>query len=74
MYAIKQARQFKEKHPNSEVYIIYIDIRSFGKGYEEFYEISCRQYGIYFIRGRIGDVLEEPDKSLDTTRNGYIGR
>ena len=46
------------------MYIIYIDIRSFGKGYEEFYEISCRQYGIYFIRGRIGDVLEEPDKSL----------
>ena len=73
MYAIKQARQFRKKRKFGSL-IIYINIRSFGKGYEEFYEIDCRQYGIYFIRGRIGDVLEEPDKKLDTTRNGYIGR
>jgi len=64
MYAIKQARQFKEKYPDAEVYIIYMDIRSFGKGYEEFYEIAAREYGIKFIRGRVGDVYEEIDKSL----------
>lgn len=64
MYAIKQARIFKEKHPESEVYIFYMDIRAFGKGYEEFYEISAREYGINFIRGRIGEVYEEPDGGL----------
>ncbi|MHA1511610.1 MAG: hypothetical protein ACTSRX_07820 [Promethearchaeota archaeon] len=30
MYAMKQARQFKEKYPDSDVYIFYIDIRAFG--------------------------------------------
>jgi heterodisulfide reductase subunit A len=64
MYAMKQARQFKEKYPDSAVYIIYIDIRAFGKGYEEFYEIAGEEYGVNFIRGRIGEVFEEPDGSL----------
>ncbi len=64
MYAMKQARQFKEKYPEAEVYIIYIDIRAFGKGYEEFYEISGHEYGINFIRGRIGYVYENSDGSL----------
>ncbi len=64
MYAIKQARQFKEKYPDSEVFIFYIDMRTFGKGYEEFYEIAAREYGINFIRGRIGEVFENNDGSL----------
>jgi heterodisulfide reductase subunit A len=64
MYAMKHARQFKEKYPESEVYIFYIDIRAFGKGYEEFYEIAGRQYGINFIRGRVGEIYENYDHSL----------
>jgi heterodisulfide reductase subunit A len=64
MYAMKQARQFKEKHPDSEVFIFYIDIRAFGKGYEEFYEIASREYGVNFVRGRIGNVYEKNDGSL----------
>ena len=64
MYAMKQARQFKEKYPESEVYIIYIDIRAFGKGYEEFYEIAGREYDINFIRGRVGNVYEKHDGTL----------
>ena len=65
MYAMKQARQYKEKYPDSEVYIFYIDIRAFGKGYEEFYEIAAREYGINFVRGRIGDVYEFSDGTLE---------
>jgi len=64
MYAMKQARQLKEKYPESEVFIFYIDIRAFGKGYEEFYEIAAREYGINFVRGRIGDVFENNNGSL----------
>ncbi|WP_457558921.1 4Fe-4S binding protein [Candidatus Harpocratesius sp.] len=64
MYAIKQARQLKEKFPNIDVSIIFIDIRAFGKGYEEFYEIASRDYGIRFIRGRIGEVFQDYDGSL----------
>ncbi len=60
MYAIKQARQYMEKHPEAEIYILYMDIRAFGKGYEEFYEIAAREYGITFIRGRASEILENP--------------
>ncbi|MHA1890324.1 MAG: 4Fe-4S binding protein, partial [Promethearchaeota archaeon] len=61
MYAMKQARQYKEKHPEAEIYIFYMDIRAFGKGYEEFYEVAAREYGINFIRGRAAEVFENPD-------------
>ncbi|MCF2140334.1 MAG: CoB--CoM heterodisulfide reductase iron-sulfur subunit A family protein [Candidatus Lokiarchaeota archaeon] len=64
MYAIKQARQYKEKHPEAQCYIFYIDIRAFGKGYEEFYELASHEYGIKFMRGRLAEIQENPDKSL----------
>ena len=64
MYATKQARQYKEKHPESEVYIFYIDIRAFGRGYEEFYESASENYGINYIRGRIGEVWEDKDHNI----------
>jgi len=59
MYATKQARQYKEKHPEADIYIFYMDIRAFGKGYEEFYESAARDYGINYIRGRIAEVREK---------------
>jgi heterodisulfide reductase subunit A len=61
MYAIKNARLYKEKHPEAEVFIFYMDIRAFGKGYEEFYKISQDEYGIRFIRGRPSEVVQDPD-------------
>ncbi|TFH30314.1 MAG: CoB--CoM heterodisulfide reductase iron-sulfur subunit A family protein [Promethearchaeota archaeon] len=64
MYALKQARQYKEKHPDAECYIFYMDIRAFGKGYEEFYESASHEYGIKFMRGRLAEIQENPDKSL----------
>ncbi|MHA2324207.1 MAG: 4Fe-4S binding protein [Promethearchaeota archaeon] len=64
MYATKQARQYKEKHPEAEVYIFYMDIRAFGKGYEEFYESAARNYGINYLRGRIGEVREDQNHDI----------
>ncbi|MHA2429555.1 MAG: FAD-dependent oxidoreductase [Promethearchaeota archaeon] len=64
MYATKQARQYKEKHPNAEVYIFYMDIRAFGKGYEEFYESAAENYGINYIRGRIAEVGEGENQNI----------
>lgn len=61
MYAIKNARLYKEKHPEAEIYIFYMDIRAFGKGYEEFYKAAQEEYGIKFIRGRPGEVIEDPE-------------
>jgi heterodisulfide reductase subunit A len=60
MYSIKHARQLKEKHPEMEVAIYYMDIRAFGKGYEEFYEKAGREYKVQFIRGRVSEITEDP--------------
>ena len=64
MYATKQARQYKEKHPDADVYIFYMDIRAFGKGYEEFYESAAENYGINYVRGRIAEVYEGENNSI----------
>ncbi|MFX1525587.1 MAG: FAD-dependent oxidoreductase [Promethearchaeota archaeon] len=64
MYATKQARQYKEKHPDADVYIFYMDIRAFGKGYEEFYESAAENYGINYVRGRIAEVSEDEDHNI----------
>ena len=58
MYATKQARSYKEKHPNAQIFIFYIDLRAFGKGYEEFYNDTAKNYGIKFIRGRVAEIHE----------------
>ncbi|MFX1539513.1 MAG: 4Fe-4S binding protein [Promethearchaeota archaeon] len=56
MAALKQARQIREKYPDINVTIFYIDMRAFGKGYEEFYESTSRDYGVIFVRGRVAEV------------------
>jgi heterodisulfide reductase subunit A len=54
MYSLKQAHQIKEK-TGAEVYSIYMDMRTFGKDYEEFYG-RIRDEGIQFIQGRPSQV------------------
>jgi heterodisulfide reductase subunit A len=64
MYSAKQARQYKEKHPDANIYIFYIDVRAFGKGYEEFYALTASEYGINYIRGRVAEVFEDENKNI----------
>jgi heterodisulfide reductase subunit A len=64
MYATKQARQYKEKHPEADIFVFYMDVRAFGKGYEEFYESAGREYGISYIRGRIAEVSEDDEHRI----------
>lgn len=59
MTAIKQARMIRDK-TGIDVYIFYIDLRTFGKGYEEFYE-STAKAGVTFIRGRVGEVHQNDE-------------
>ncbi len=64
MYAMKNAQLIKDKMPDTEVVLYYMDIRAFGKGFEEFYKRSQEKYGIKFVRGRPAEVLENPDLTL----------
>jgi len=63
MYSMKFAHLLKE-HTSADVYEFYIDIRSFGKGYEEFYNRILEE-GTVFFRGKpaeITDVAETPQE------------
>jgi heterodisulfide reductase subunit A len=62
MTAVKQARMISDK-TGATVYVFYIDLRAFGKGYEEFYEATA-QAGVTFIRGRVGEILQNEDYTL----------
>ena len=58
MQAIKNAILIKEKNPGADVTICYIDIRSYGKGYEEYYE-RAKALGVRFLRGMPSDIIAD---------------
>jgi len=61
MYALKNSILLKEKyHEDVESYILYMDMRTHFKGYEEFYR-RAREQGINFIRGRVSQISEIPE-------------
>ncbi|MBR4786687.1 MAG: FAD-dependent oxidoreductase [Bacteroidales bacterium] len=62
--AIKQAIEVKEIFPDTEVYCFYMDLRLFGKKYEDFYINAQRDFGVHFIRGRVSEVGETIDNRL----------
>ena len=59
--AIKQAIELKEMYPDAQVYCFYMDLRLFGKKFEDFYTKAQRDHGIHFIRGRVSEVSENID-------------
>ena len=63
MYSLKFAHLLKEKIPKVNVYEFYIDMRAFGKGYEEFAE-RIRQEGTFVIRGHSADVSMKGDRMI----------
>lgn len=56
--AIKQAIELKERYPDAEIYCFYMDLRLFGKKFEDFYIKAQKDHGIHFIRGRVSEVSE----------------
>jgi len=61
MYALKHCQIIREMVlPDSEIYICYIDMRTTGKGFEEYYR-RTRELGINFIRGKPSSIIEDTD-------------
>ena len=64
MNTIKSSIMLKEHYPEMEVKVFYIDIRAFGKGFEDLY-LRSKDLGVQYIRGLPGDVTEDrASKSL----------
>ncbi|MDP8240203.1 MAG: FAD-dependent oxidoreductase [Candidatus Hatepunaea meridiana] len=63
MYSIKQAQLLMGSLPLADITIYYIDIRAFGKGYEEFYQ-QAKEMGVYFVKGRVAKIEPVEDGNL----------
>jgi len=72
MYSIKQAQLLMGALPLAEVTIYYIDIRAFGKGYEEFYEQS-KAMGIEYIKGKVSRVNPAANGNLSVMYEDILG-
>lgn len=62
--AVKQACEVKEAFPEAQVYCFYMDLRMFGRGYEDLYLKAQKDCGVRFIRGRVSEVAEDLNKQL----------
>ena len=60
MYATKEAILIREHEPECEVYILYTDLRVFGKRFQEFVSRARDEWGVKYVNGRAAAVVEEP--------------
>lgn len=61
---IKQAIELKKQFTDAEIYCFYMDLRMYGKHFEELYREAQEKYDIQFIRGRVSEASEKIDKSI----------
>lgn len=59
MYTAKHAMLCREKYPDTEVYVFYIDVRTPGKNFDEFYRRAVEEYGVHYIKGMVGKVIPQ---------------
>lgn len=62
MYTAKHAMLYKHHVHDGQAYIFYIDIRSGGKGYEEFVQRAVEEDDVLYLRGKVSKVFEEKGK------------
>ncbi len=62
MYTAKHAMLTRDKYPDTEVYVFYIDVRTPGKNFDEFYRRAVEEYGVHYVKGMVGKVSPEGNK------------
>lgn len=61
MHSIKEAIIAREHEPDTESYIFYMDLRTVGKGFEEYKVRGAEVSGLNYIRGRVAEILQDED-------------
>ncbi len=64
MYTAKHAMLIREKYPDVDVHVFYIDVRTPGKNFDEFYRRAAEDYGVNYIKGMVGKVAPTNGKLL----------
>ena len=72
MYTAQHAMLCREKYPDTDVYVFYIDVRTPGKNFDEFYRRAVEEYGVHYIKGMVGKVVPENGK-LKVQASDLIG-
>ena len=72
MYTAKHAMLTREKYPDTEVYVFYIDVRTPGKNFDEFYRRAVEQYGVHYVKGMVGKVSPRADGTLHVQASDLI--
>ena len=72
MYTAKHAMLTREKYPDTDVYVFYIDVRTPGKNFDEFYRRATEEYGVHYIKGMVGKVSPRADGTLDVQASDLI--
>ena len=64
MYTAKQAILIRDKYPDVNVTVFYIDVRTPGKNFDEFYRRAVEEYGVNYVKGQVGKVTETENGKL----------
>jgi heterodisulfide reductase subunit A len=62
MVVAKQASLFKQRVPDGQAYVFYIDIRSAGKGYDEFVQRAMEDLQVLYLRGKVSKIFRRGDR------------
>ena len=62
MYTAKHAMLTRDKYPDTEVYVFYIDVRTPCKNFDEFYRRAVEEYGVKYVKGMVGKIVPEGEK------------
>ena len=54
----------RDKYPDTDVYVFYIDVRTPGKNFDEFYRRAVEEYGVHYIKGQVGKVTPDGKKLI----------
>ena len=73
MYTAKHAHLVRDKIPDARITIFYMDVRAFGKGYEEFYD-RVRHERVRYRRGEPSEVYRRGDKLVVAAEDTLLGR
>jgi len=73
MYTAKQAHLVHEKLPDASVTVLYMDVRAFGKGFEEFYD-RVRAEGALYRRANPSEIIKRGDKLIVRAEDTLLGK
>jgi heterodisulfide reductase subunit A len=64
MYLTKHAMLYRHKVHDGQAYVFYMDVRTGGKGYEEFYTRAAEEDDVLYIRGKVSKIFEEDGRVM----------